>query len=134
MGIMIIPTVSSISEDAMARCRYLREAPSRWGDALSDRRQGGGAARFSGIASAYILGFAAVADHDPRGAAGMQPNLTFTRLSRPRPSPPISAVALGDCPNARRLPDHFARADLMLFTLACHIGGHMLRKRFRETY
>jgi phosphate transport system permease protein len=70
-------------------------------------------------------------------AAGMQPNLTFNPLE---PAATITAyivqVALGDLPHGSiGYQTIFAAGlTLMLFTLACNIGGHMLRKSFREAY
>jgi phosphate transport system permease protein len=67
----------------------------------------------------------------------MQPNLTFNPLE---PAATITAyivqVALGDLPHGSvGYQTIFAAGlTLMLFTLACNIAGHTLRKRFREAY
>ena len=141
MGIMIIPYVSSISEDAM------RAVPM----SLREGSYAMGATRFqtaikvvfpaaiSGIASAYILGISRAVGETMilAVAAGMQPNLTFNPLE---PAATITAyivqVALGDLPHGSiGYQTIFAAGlTLMLFTLACNIGGHVLRKRFREAY
>jgi phosphate transport system permease protein len=90
MGIMIIPYVSSLSEDAM------RAVPM----SLREGSYAMGATRFqtavkvvvpaalSGIASAYILGVSRAVGETMilAVAAGMQPNLASTRWSRRPPS------------------------------------------------
>jgi len=141
MGIMIIPYVSSISEDAM------RAVPM----ALREGSYAMGATRFqtatkvvvpaaaSGIASAYILGISRAVGETMilAVAAGMQPNLTFNPLE---PAATITAfivqVALGDLPHGSiGYQTIFAAGlTLMLCTLFFNIAGHMLRKRYREAY
>jgi phosphate transport system permease protein len=141
MGIMIIPYVSSISEDAMrAVPMSLREGSYAMG---ATRFQTAikvvVPAAFSGIASAYILGISRAVGETMilAVAAGLQPNLTFNPLE---PAATITAyivqVALGDLPHGSiGYQTIFAAGlTLMLFTLACNIGGHMLRKTFREAY
>jgi phosphate transport system permease protein len=141
MGIMIIPYVSSISEDAMrAVPMSLREGSYAMG---ATRFQTAVKvvvpAAFSGIASAYILGISRAVGETMilAVAAGMQPNLTFNPLE---PAATITAfivqVALGDLPHGSvGYQTIFAAGlTLMLFTLACNIAGHLLRKRFREAY
>jgi phosphate transport system permease protein len=96
-------------------------------------------AAISGIASAYILGISRAVGETMilAVAAGQQPNLTFNPLE---PAATITAyivqVALGDLPHGSiGYQTIFAAGlTLMLFTLACNIGGHMLRKSFREAY
>jgi phosphate transport system permease protein len=141
MGIMIIPYVSSISEDAMrAVPMSLREGSYAMG---ATRYQTATRvvvpAAFSGIASAYILGISRAVGETMilAVAAGMQPKLTFNPLE---PAATITAfivqVALGDLPHGSiGYQTIFAAGlTLMLLTLAFNIGGHLLRKRFRETY
>jgi phosphate transport system permease protein len=141
MGIMIIPYVSSISEDAMrAVPMSLREGSyavgaTRFQTAVKVVVP----AAFSGIASAYILGISRAVGETMilAVAAGMQPNLTFNPLE---PAATITAyivqVALGDLPHGSiGYQTIFAAGlTLLLFTLACNIAGHMLRKSFREAY
>jgi len=141
MGIMIIPYVSSISEDAMrAVPMNLREGSYAMGATrFQTATRVVVPAAFSGIASAYILGISRAVGETMilAVAAGMQPNLTFNPLE---PAATITAyivqVALGDLPHGSiGYQTIFAAGlTLMLFTLACNIGGHLLRKRFRETY
>jgi phosphate transport system permease protein len=141
MGIMIIPYVSSISEDAMrAVPMSLREGSYAMG---ATRYQTATRvvvpAAFSGIASAYILGISRAVGETMilAVAAGMQPNLTFNPLE---PAATITAfivqVALGDLPHGSiGYQTIFAAGlTLMLLTLVFNIAGHLLRKRYREAY
>src|SRR3990172_5103720 len=141
MGIMIIPYVSSISEDAMrAVPMSMREGSYAMG---ATRYQTAVRvvvpAAFSGLASAYILGISRAVGETMilAVAAGMQPNLTFNPLE---PAATVTAyivqVALGDLPHGSiGYQTIFAAGlTLMLFTLTCNIAGHMLRRKFREAY
>ncbi len=141
MGIMIIPYVSSISEDAMrAVPMALREGSYAMGATrLQTALRVVVPAAFSGLASAYILGISRAVGETMivAVAAGMQPNLTFNPLE---PAATITAyivqVALGDLPHGSLGYQTIFAAGLtlMLFTLACNVAGHLLRKRFREAY
>ena len=141
MGIMIIPYVSSLSEDAMrAVPMALREGSYAMG---ATRFQTAirvvTPAAFSGIAAAYILGISRAVGETMilAVAAGMQPNLTFNPLE---PAATITAyivqVALGDLPHGSiGYQTIFAAGlSLMLITLMFNIAGHVLRKRYREAY
>ncbi|MFN3564665.1 MAG: phosphate ABC transporter permease subunit PstC [Burkholderiaceae bacterium] len=141
MGIMIIPYVSSISEDAMrAVPMSLREGSYAMG---ATRFQTAVKvvvpSAFSGIASAYILGISRAVGETMilAVAAGMQPNLTFNPLE---PAATITAyivqVALGDLPHGSiGYQTIFAAGlTLMLMTLFFNVLGHVLRRRFREVY
>jgi phosphate transport system permease protein len=141
MGIMIIPYVSSISEDAMrAVPMSLREGSYAMG---ATRFQTAirvvVPAAFSGIAAAYILGISRAVGETMilAVAAGMQPNLTFNPLE---PAATITAfivqVALGDLPHGSvGYQTIFAAGlTLLLLTLVFNIAGHVLRRRFREAY
>jgi phosphate transport system permease protein len=141
MGIMIIPYVSSISEDAMrAVPMSLREGSYAMGATrFQTATRVVVPAAFSGIASAYILGISRAVGETMILAvsAGMQPNLTFNPLE---PAATITAfivqVALGDLPHGSvGYQTIFAAGlTLLVFTLACNIAGHFLRRRFRESY
>src|SRR5512134_3358540 len=141
MGIMIIPYVSSISEDAMrAVPMSLREGSYAMGATrFQTATRVVVPAAFSGIASAYILGISRAVGETMilAVAAGMQPNLTFNPLE---PAATITAfivqVALGDLPHGSiGYQTIFAAGlTLMVFTLLCNIAGHILRKTFREAY
>ena len=141
MGIMIIPYVSSISEDAMrAVPMSLREGSYAMG---ATRFQTAVKvvvpAAFSGIASAYILGISRAVGETMilAVAAGMQPNLTFNPLE---PAATITAyivqVALGDLPHGSiGYQTIFAAGlTLLVFTFLFNVAGHVLRKTFREAY
>jgi len=141
MGIMIIPYVSSVSEDAMrAVPMHLREGAYAMG---STRFQT--AVRvvlpsaFSGVAAAYILGISRAVGETMivSIAAGMQPNLTWNPLE---PAATISAfivqVALGDLPHGSiGYQSIFAAGlTLMLLTLCFNVVGYWLKRKFREVY
>jgi phosphate transport system permease protein len=141
MGIMIIPTVSSVSEDAMrAVPMALREGSYAMG---ATRFQTAirvvTPAAFSGIAAAYILGISRAVGETMilAVAAGMQPNLTWNPLE---PAATITAyivqVALGDLPHGSiGYQTIFAAGlSLALMTLVFNVLGHMLRKRYRQAY
>ncbi|MEW5882175.1 MAG: phosphate ABC transporter permease subunit PstC [Pseudomonadota bacterium] len=141
MGIMIIPYVSSISEDAMrAVPMNLREGSYAMGATrLQTALKVVVPSAFSGIASAYILGISRAVGETMivAVAAGMQPNLTFNPLE---PAATITAyivqVALGDLPHGSiGYQTIFAAGlTLMLMTLFFNVLGHVLRRRFREVY
>jgi len=141
MGIMIIPYVSSLSEDAMrAVPMSLREGAYAMG---STRFQTATRvvvpAAFSGIASAYILGISRAVGETMilAVAAGMQPNLTLNPLE---PAATITSfivqVALGDLPHGSvGYQTIFAAGlTLMLLTLMFNLLGYWMRRKFREAY
>ena len=141
MGIMIIPYVNSISEDAMrAVPMALREGSYAMGATrFQTSTRVVVPAAFSGIASAYILGISRAVGETMilAVAAGMQPNLSFNPLE---PAATITAyivqVALGDLPHGSiGYQTIFAAGlTLMVFTLFFNVAGHFLRKRYREAY
>jgi phosphate transport system permease protein len=141
MGIMIIPYVSSVSEDAMrAVPMQIREGSYAMG---ATRFQT--AVRvvvpsaFSGISAAYILGISRAVGETMivAIAAGMQPNLTWNPLE---PAATISAyivqVSLGDLPHGSigYQTIFVAGLTLMLITLVFNILGYWLTRRYREVY
>jgi phosphate transport system permease protein len=141
MGIMIIPYVSSVSEDAMrAVPMSLREGSYAMG---ATRFQTAirvvTPAAFSGIAAAYILGISRAVGETMilAVAAGMQPNLTWNPME---PAATITAyivqVALGDLPHGSiGYQTIFAAGlTLALMTLLFNVLGHLLRKRYRQAY
>jgi phosphate transport system permease protein len=141
MGIMIIPYVSSVSEDAMRSVPMsMREGSYAMG---ATRFQTAvrvvTPAAFSGIAAAYILGISRAVGETMilAVAAGMQPNLTWNPLE---PAATITAfivqVALGDLPHGSiGYQTIFAAGlTLMLLTLGFNILGHLLRRKFRQAY
>ena len=141
MGIMIIPYVSSLAEDAMrAVPMHLREGSYAMG---ATRFQSATRvvipAAFSGIAASYILGISRAVGETMvvAIAAGMQPNFTWNPME---PAATITAyivqVSLGDLPHGSiGYQTIFAAGlTLLLLTLTFNVFGHILRKRYREVY
>ncbi len=141
MGIMIIPYVASVSEDAMrAVPMSMREGSYAMG---ATRYQTAvrvvTPAALSGITAAYILGISRAVGETMilAIAAGMQPNLTWNPTE---PAATITSfivqVALGDLPHGSiGYQTIFAAGlTLMLMTLAFNVLGHMLTRRFRQAY
>ena len=141
MGVMIVPYVASLSEDAMrAVPMSLREGSYAMGATrLQTAWHVVTPAAFSGLAAAYILGISRAVGETMilAVAAGMQPNLTWNPLE---PAATITSyivqVALGDLPHGSvGYQTIFAAGlTLMLITLAFNILGHLLRRRYREAY
>ncbi|MBN8477566.1 MAG: phosphate ABC transporter permease subunit PstC [Burkholderiales bacterium] len=141
MGIMIVPYVASISEDAMrAVPMSLREGSFAMGATrLQTAMKVVVPAATSGIAAAYILGISRAVGETMilAVAAGMQPNLTFNPLE---PAATITAyivqVALGDLPHGSvGYQTIFAAGlSLLLLTLMFNLIGFWMRRRYREVY
>lgn len=141
IGIMIIPYVSSLSEDAM------RAVPM----SIREGSYAMGATRFqtalrvvipsalSGITASYVLGISRAIGETMvvAIAAGMQPNFTFNPME---PAETLTAyivqVSLGDLPHGSIGYQTIFVAGLVLFlmTFVFNVAGHYLRKRFREIY
>jgi phosphate transport system permease protein len=139
IGIMIVPYVSSLSEDA------LRAVP----DHLREGSFAMGASRFqtafrvilpsafSGISSAYVLGISRALGETMvvAIAAGMQPNLTVNPLE---PAATITAfivqVSLGDLPHGSigYQSIYVAGLTLLVMTLLFNLLGLWTRKKFLE--
>ncbi len=141
MGIMIIPLVASISEDAMrAVPRELREGSYATG---ATRFQTAVKVVFpaavSGISSSYILSISRAVGETMivAIAAGLQPIITFNPME---PAATITAyivqVSLGDLPHGSTEYQTIFAAGLVLalMTLVFNIFGHFLSKRYRENY
>jgi phosphate transport system permease protein len=141
MGIMIIPYIASVAEDAM------RAVPM----SMREGSYAMGATRFqtaikvvtpaavSGIVAAYILGISRAVGETMvvAVAAGQQPNLTFDPTEGAATITAfIVQVALGDLPHASIGYQSIFAAGLVLFalTLAFNILGHVIRKKYREQY
>lgn len=141
MGIMIIPYVSSLSEDAMrAVPMALREGAYALGaNRIITAVKVVFPAALSGIGSAYILAISRAIGETMivAVAAGLQPNFT---LNPTDPAATITAfivqVSKGDLPHGEIGYQSIYAAGLTLFlmTLAFNIVGFMLRRRFREAY
>ena len=141
MGIMIVPYIASVAEDAM------RAVPM----AMREGSYAMGATRFqtavtvvmpaalSGIIAAYILAVS-------RGigetmivaiAAGQQPNFTFNPVeSAATITAYIVSVALGDLEHGGIAYQSIFAAGMVLFlmTLSLNILGQWTRKKFTERY
>lgn len=141
IGLMIVPYVSSLSEDAMrAVPRYMREGSYAMGATrLQTALRVVVPGAFSGIAAAFILGISRAVGETMvvAIAAGMQPNFTFD----PRePAATITAyivqVSLGDLPHGSIGYQSIFAAGLvlMLITLVFNVVGFSLTRRFREAY
>ena len=141
MGVMIIPYVSSLTEDAMhAVPMVLREGAYAMG---STRMQTSLRvilpASFSGMTAAYILAISRALGETMvvAIAAGMQPNFTLNPFE---PAETITAfivqVSLGDLPHGSTGYKTIFAAGLVLFlmTFGFNLIGHWMRKRYREVY
>jgi len=141
MGIMIMPIVSSLSEDALhAVPTSLREGAyalgaTRWQVVTSVLVP----AALSGIVSSFLLGAARAIGETMivAIAAGMQPVLTLDPLG---PIQTVTAyivqVSLGDTPvGTIEYKTIFAVGmSLFLVTFLLNIVGYFMRNKFREIY
>jgi len=141
IGIMIIPYVSSLSEDAMKAVPVqIREGSYAMGATrLQTALRVLIPSAFSGIASAYVLGFSRAVGETMivAIAAGQQPNLTLNPMEGAATiTAYIVQVSLGDLPHGSIAYQSIFAAGLtlLLMTLAFNIGGYLLRKKFREIY
>jgi phosphate transport system permease protein len=141
IGLMIVPYVSSVSEDAMrAVPRYMREGSYAMGATrLQTALRVVVPGAFSGLAAAYILGISRAVGETMvvAIAAGMQPNFTFDpREQAATITAYIVQVSLGDLPHGSiGYQSIFAVGlVLMLITLCFNIMGFFLTRRFREAY
>ena len=141
MGIMIIPYISSLSEDAMRAVPVsLREGSYAMGATrLHTTLNVVLPASISGISAAYILGISRAIGETMivAIAAGGQANLTINPLD---PALTITAyivsVSKGDIEHGSiEYQTIFAAGlTLVLMTLAFNILGHFLKKKYREAY
>ncbi|MEW5744562.1 MAG: phosphate ABC transporter permease subunit PstC [Nitrospirota bacterium] len=141
MGIMIIPYVSSVSEDAMkAVPMQIREGSYAMGATkFQTAFKVIIPAAFSGIAAAFIMGISRAIGETMvvAIAAGMMPNFTANPLE---PVETLTAyivqVSLGDVPHGTLEYKTIFAAGVVLFlmTLVLNIIGFWLRKRIREAY
>ena len=141
MGIMIVPYIASLSEDAMrAVPMSMREGAYAMGSTkLYTAIHVVVPAAISGLAASYILGISRAVGETMilAVAAGMQPNLTWNPME---PAATITSyivqVALGDLPHGSiGYQTIFAAGlTLLLVTLLFNILGQWLRARYRENY
>ena len=141
MGIMIVPYIASVAEDAM------RAVPM----AMREGSYAMGATRFqtavkvitpaaiSGIIAAYILAISRAVGETMivAIAAGQQPNFTFNPVeSAATITSYIVSVALGDLEHGGiGFQSIFAAGlTLRIMTLMFNIIGHAVRKKYAERY
>ena len=141
MGIMIVPYIASVAEDAM------RAVPM----AMREGAYAMGATRFqtavkvitpaaiSGIIAAYILAISRAVGETMivAIAAGQQPNFTFNPVeSAATITSYIVSVALGDLEHGGiGFQSIFAAGlTLLIMTLMFNIIGHAVRKKYAERY
>ena len=141
MGIMIVPYIASVAEDAM------RAVPM----AMREGSYAMGATRFqtavrvvtpaaiSGIIAAYILGISRAVGETMvvAVAAGQQPIVSFNPMeSAATITAYIVQVAMGDLPHGSVGYQSIFAAGLVLLvmTLCLNIIGHLIRKKYREHY
>ena len=141
MGIMIVPYIASVAEDAM------RAVPM----SMREGSYAMGATRFqtavrvvtpaaiSGIVAAYILGISRAVGETMvvAVAAGLEPKLSFNPAeSAATITSYIVQVTQGDLPHGSIGYQSIFAAGLVLLvmTLCFNILGHMIRKKYREHY
>jgi phosphate transport system permease protein len=141
MGLMIIPLISSISEDAMSAVPVgLREGSYAMGATkLQTALKVVFPAAISGISSAYILGVSRAVGETMivAIAAGLRPNLTWNPMEQAATITAfIVQVCLGDLPHGTIAYETIFAAGLtlVLMTLLLNIIGHFLAKKYREIY
>ena len=141
IGIMIIPYVASVSEDAMrAVPNTMREGSYAMGATrLQTAVRVVMPGALSGIAAAYILGISRAVGETMvvAVAAGLQPNLTWNPLeSAATITAFIVQVSLGDLPHDSIGYQSIFAAGLvlMLMTLVFNVIGFFLTRKFREAY
>ncbi|MDO8729865.1 MAG: phosphate ABC transporter permease subunit PstC [Candidatus Omnitrophota bacterium] len=141
MGIMIIPMISSLSEDAMyAVPQNLREAAQALGASRLQTAFGVVVpSAFSGIAASFLLAVSRAIGETMivAIAAGQQPRLT---LDPTHPVETMTAyivqVSLGDTPTGTIEYKTIFAVGMALFlaTLVLNLLSHGLRERFSEKY
>ena len=141
LAVMILPTIASVSEDAMASVpRDLREAAYGLGATrLEVAFRVVFPAAISGIMAAILLAIARVIGETMivAVAAGSTPNLTLSPLeSIQTMTGYMLQVALGDA--ARGTTDYTSLfavgALLFLMTFVLNVGAQIVVRRFREAY
>ncbi|MCX7856387.1 MAG: phosphate ABC transporter permease subunit PstC [Deltaproteobacteria bacterium] len=141
MGIMIVPYVSSVSEDAMRAVPMgIREGSYAMGATrLQTSLRVVVPAAFSGIAAAFIMGISRAVGETMvvAIAAGMMPNWTLNPLEPVQTfTSYIVQVSLGDVPHGTLEYSTIFAVGLVLFviTLAANVVSFFLRIKFRERY
>jgi phosphate transport system permease protein len=141
MGVMIIPTVASLSEDAMAAVpRDLRYGAFALGSSrMKVATRVVVPAAISGIIAAFVLGISRAVGETMIAlvAAGQQPNMSFDpREAVETMAAFIAATGAGDVPTGSlEYKTIFAvGATLFLMTLVLNVVSIRLVARFREVY
>jgi phosphate transport system permease protein len=141
MGVMILPTVASLSEDAMAAVpRDLRDGAFALGSSrLQVSTRIVVPAAVSGIIAAFVLGISRAVGETMIAlvAAGQQPNLSFDpREAVETMAAFIAATGAGDVPTGSlEYKTIFAvGATLFVMTLILNVISIRLVARFREAY
>jgi phosphate transport system permease protein len=141
MGVMIIPTVASLSEDAMTAVpRDLRDGAYALGsNKLQVSTRIVVPAAVSGIVAAFVLGISRAIGETMIAllAAGQQPNLTFDpKQAVETMAAFIAATGAGDVPTGSlEYKTIFAvGATLFAMTLVVNAVAIRLVRRFREVY
>jgi phosphate transport system permease protein len=141
IGIMIIPYIASVSEDAMRSVpNYMREGSYAMGSTrLQTAWRVVVPGAMSGIAAAFILGISRAVGETMvvAVAGGLQPNLTWNPMeSAATITAFIVQVSLGDLPHGSVGYQSIFAAGLTLMatTLIFNVAGFWLTRRFREVY
>ena len=141
MGIMIVPLVSSLSEDAMyAVPRGLRDAAYALGSSrLQTAWKVVVPAAFSGITASFVIAISRAIGETMLVAiaAGQRPNLTLNPLVPIETMTTyIVQISLGDTPTGTLAFRTIFAVGMVLFlsTFALNIVGDYMRQRFRERY
>jgi phosphate transport system permease protein len=141
MGFMILPTVASISEDALSAVpQSLREAAYALGATKAEvATQVVIPAALSGIAASFILAISRAIGETMivAIAAGQQPKMTLNPLeSIETMTAYIVQVSLGDTPHQSIAYQTIFAVGMLLFlmTLVMNIISYFFTKRFREVY
>lgn len=141
MGLMIVPYVSSLSEDAMrAVPMLLREGSYGLGaNRLTTAIRVVFPAALSGIAASYVLAISRAVGETMivAIAAGNQPRLTFDPTQGAATiTAYIVQVSLGDLPHGSLEYQSIFAAGIALFimTLGFNVIGAGLRRRYRQAY
>jgi phosphate transport system permease protein len=141
MGLMIIPMVSSLSEDAMVAVpRSLREAAYALGATrIEVALKVVVPAALSGIVAAFILALSRAIGETMLVtiAAGARPNLTFNPVeSIQTMTAYIVQVSQGEAAHGSVAYNTLFAVGLLLFfmTLAMNLAGHYIVRRWQERY
>ncbi len=141
MGVMLLPMVASISEDALAAVpRSLREAAyGLGGTKLEVSTQVVVPAALSGIVAAFVLALSRAVGETMivAIAAGQQPKITFNPLqSIETMTAYIVQISLGDTPHGTIAYQTIFAVGSLLFvlTLIMNLISYYVTRRFREVY